>query len=163
MLYILFVLLPLIITPNVRAQDFDTYRLPNNTRPESYNLSIQTWIDDGNFTFIGSVRIAIVAIESTNFITLHHDVREIRSVRLLSADESPITIGDHSYNAEFNFLTIPVIGSNLTQGTRYLLDIDYEGTMNFFSGFYRSFYDIGAERFWFGSTYFEPTYARRYL
>lgn len=160
MLYFLFALVPLLATTPVIAQDFDTYRLPNNTRPETYDLSIQTWIDDANWTFIGSVRIGIVAVESTNFIRLHHDVQRIESVRVVSANEVPITIGDYSYNAQFDFLTIPVIGNNLTQGTRYFVDIDYVGSLNFFSGFYRSFYDIEATRIWFASTQFEPTYAR---
>lgn len=159
MLYFLFGLITLVLSPTL-AQDFDTYRLPNNTRPETYNLSIQTWIDDGNVTFIGSVRIGIVAVESTDFIRLHHNVQRIESIRLLSTDEVPITIGDHSYNSQYEFITIPVIGSYLTQGTRYFLDIDYVGSMNSFSGFYRSFYDIGATRIWFASTQFEPTYAR---
>lgn len=163
MFYLLFslslALIPLIVTPII-AQGFDTYRLPNNTRPETYDLSIQTWIDDANSTFTGSVRIGIVAVESTNYIRLHHNVERIESVRVLSANELPITIGDHSYYAQYEFLTIPVIGNNLTQGTRYFVDIEYVGFMNSFSGFYRSFYDIGAERIWFGSTQFEATYAR---
>ncbi|KAG4070271.1 hypothetical protein HA402_009834 [Bradysia odoriphaga] len=160
MLGFLFALVPLIFVNSVIAQEFDSYRLPNNTRPESYNLNIQTWIDDANLTFVGSVRIGIVAVESTNFIRLHHDVQQIQSVRVLSVDETPINIGDHSYNTQFDFLTIPVIGSNLTQGTRYFVDIEYVGFMNSFSGFYRSFYDIGATRIWFASTQFEATYAR---
>lgn len=161
MLSFLFALVPLLIIINPAiAQEFDSYRLPNNTRPESYIINLQTWIDDANVTFVGSVRIGFIALESTDFIRLHHDVQQIQSVRVLAIDESPITVGNHSYNAQFEFLTIPVIGSNLTQGTRYFLDIEYVGFMNPFSGFYRSFYDIGATRIWFASTQFEATYAR---
>lgn len=160
MLYFLFTL-SVALLPLIATQGFDTYRLPNNTSPETYDLSIQTWIDDANWTFTGSVRIGIVAVESTNFIRLHHNIQRLESVRVLSANnELPIAIGDHSYNAQYEFLTIPVVGNNLTQGTRYFVDIEYVGFMNSFSGFYRSFYDIGAERIWFGSTQFEATYAR---
>lgn len=154
------ILLVLFIPLLVVAQEFDTFRLPNNTRPETYDVNIQTWIDDGNFTFVGSVRIGIVALESTNFIRLHHNVRQIESVSVLSEDEQPVAIGAHSYNVEYEFLTIPIVDTNLAPGARYFIVIDYVGAMNSFSGFYRSFYDVGATRIWFASTHFEPTYAR---
>lgn len=160
MLRLLFALITVLITATL-AQEFETYRLSNNTRPETYDLSIRTWIDEGNGTFIGSVRIGIVAIESTNFIRLHHDVQTLQSVRVLTADEVPITIGDYSYSAEYDFLTIPVIGNNLTEGTRYFIDIDYASFMNSYSGFYRSSYFIDDERTWFASTQFEATNARQ--
>lgn len=159
MLRFLFALVALLVTTTV-AQDFDTYRLPNNTRPETYDINIRTWIDENNGTFTGSVRIGIVAVESTNFIRLHHDVQEIQSVRVLTTDNVPISIGDHSYNAQYDFFTIPIVGSNLTQGTSYFVEIDYVGFMNSFSGFYRSSYiDDGVWKY-FGSTQFEATYAR---
>ncbi|KAJ6633456.1 Aminopeptidase N [Pseudolycoriella hygida] len=158
MLYLLFAIL--LFTTPVFPQSIDSYRLPNNTRPETYDLTIRTWIDDGNSTFTGSVRIGIVAIESTSYIRLHQNVLNLENITVLSWDEVPIAIGEYSISPEHEFLTIPLIGSNLTQGLRYFIDIDYVGTMNSFSGFYRSFYDIGATRFWFGSTQFEATYAR---
>lgn len=159
MLLFILAAVPLIFTP-VIAQDIYTFRLPNQTRPETYDLSIQTWIDDANFTFIGSVRIGILVVQSTNSIRLHHNVQRIDRIQVLTVDDVPITIGNHTYNAEYEFLTIPVLANNLTEGTRYFIDIDYVGFMNSFSGFYRSFYDIDETRFWFGSTQFEPTYAR---
>lgn len=159
MLRILFALATLLIA-TASAQVFDTYRLPNNTRPETYDISIRTWIDESNGTFTGSVRIGIVAVESTNFIRLHHDIQAIQSVRVLTAGEAPITIGDLSYNQQYDFLTIPIVGSNLTQGQRYFVDIDYVGFMNSFSGFYRSLYDVDGVWIYFASTQFEPTYAR---
>ncbi len=143
------------------AQQFDTYRLPNNTIPETYDVNIRTWIDDSNSTFTGSVRIGILATESTNFIRFHHDVEEIQSVTVLSATEVPIQIGELSYNSQYDFLTIPIVGTNLTQGTRYFVDINYVGFMNSFSGFYRSSYVVDDAWIHFGSTQFEPTYARR--
>lgn len=155
----LFVIVTLLVTQTL-AQDFTTYRLPNNTIPETYDLSIRTWIDEGNGTFTGTVRIGILATESTDFIRLHHNVDQVQSVAVLSANEQPIAIGETSYNPEYSFLTIPIAGSNLTQGTRYFIDIDYVGFMNSFSGFYRSSYVIDGTWIFFGSTQFEPTYAR---
>ncbi|KAG4070261.1 hypothetical protein HA402_009824 [Bradysia odoriphaga] len=159
MLRFLFVIVTLLVTKTF-AQDFPTYRLPNNTIPETYDLSIRTWIDENNSTFTGSVRIGILATESTDFIRLHHSVQELQSISVLSADEQPIAIGEVSYNPEYHFLTIPIAGSNLTQGTRYFIDIDYVGFMNSFSGFYRASYVVNDTWISFGSTQFEPTYAR---
>lgn len=155
----LFVIVTLLVTKTL-AQGFTTYRLPNNTVPETYDLSIRTWIDQNNSTFTGSVRIGILATESTDFIRLHHDIQEIQSLSVLSANEQPIAIGEVTYDPEYDFLTIPIAGSNLTQGTRYFIDIDYVGQMNSFSGFYRSSYVINGTWIFFGSTQFEPTYAR---
>lgn len=142
------------------AQGFTTYRLPNNTRPETYDLSIRTWIDQNNSTFTGTVRIGILATESTDFIRLHHSVEELRSVSVLTAAGQPVTIGALSYNPQYSFLTIPIVGSNLTQGTRYSIEIDYVGFMNSFSGFYRASHVVDNNWIFFGSTQFEPTYAR---
>lgn len=159
MLHLLLALVTISVAPTI-AQDISTYRLPNNTRPDTYNISLRTWIHEGNPTFFGSVRIGIVAIESTDYIRLHHNVQQLDSVRVLTTDELPIAIGAYTYNRTYTFLTIPVIGSNLTQGTRYFIDIDFVGTMNGYSGFYRSSYNVNGAPVWFGSTQFEATYAR---
>lgn len=159
MLRFLFAVVTLLVTQTF-AQEFYTYRLPNNTRPETYDISIRTWIDENNSTFIGSVRIGIIAAESTDFIRFHHNVEELESVSVFTADEVPVTIGDLAYNPEYDFLTIPIVGSNLTEGTRYFVDIDYVGFLNSFSGFYRSSYNVDNTWIYFASTQFEPTYAR---
>lgn len=150
-----------VVTTTIAQEDFATFRLPNNTKPENYDISLRTWIHTGNSTFTGSVRIGIVAVESTNFITLHHNVQRLESVSVLSTNGSPVNIGDYSYDGERDFLTIPIVGNNLTQGMRYFVDIDYVGSMNMVSGFYRYFYEFNGTQIWFGSTQFEPTYARR--
>lgn len=159
MLHTFLAFVTILVTPTI-AQNFNTYRLPNNTRPETYDISLRTWIHEGNTTFVGSVRIGIVAIESTDFIRLHHNVQRLDGVRVLTADEVPIPIGAYSYNRTYTFLTIPMAGSNLTQGMRYFIEIDFVGTMNGYSGFYRSFYNVNNRQVWFASTQFEATYAR---
>lgn len=160
-LRVVFVLATIFFTI-IRADDeYVTYRLPNNTRPETYDISIRTWIHTGNSTFTGSSRIGILAVESTNHITLHQNVQRLESVRVLSADGVPLNIGELGYDAERDFLTIPILVNNMTQGSRYFVEIDYVGSMNVDSGFYRYFYDVNDTRIWFGSTQFEPTYARQ--
>lgn len=156
----LLALLTILIIPSF-AQNFTTYRLPNNTRPETYDIKIETWIDQGNPTFFGSVRIGIVAIESTDYIRIHHNVAQLESVRLSTVDDVSVPIGRYSYNRTFTFLTIPMAeGRNLTQGTRYFIDIDYVGTMNDYNGFFRGSYVANGTRVWFASTQMEATFAR---
>ncbi|KAG4077148.1 hypothetical protein HA402_016135 [Bradysia odoriphaga] len=155
------VLATIFVATTLAQEDFETFRLPNNTRPETYDLAIRTWVDTANSTFTGSVRIGIIAVETTDFITLHHDVRQLESVSVLSVDEVPLNIGEIVYDEERDFLTIPIAGSSLIQGTRYFIDIDYVGSMNTYNGFYRNYYEVNDTQIWFGSTQFEPLFARR--
>ncbi|KAJ6633455.1 Aminopeptidase N [Pseudolycoriella hygida] len=161
MLQLVLTLVAIFATSTLAQGDFETFRLPNNTRPETYDISIRTWVHQANTTFIGSVRIGIVAVESTDFITLHHEVRQLESVRVSSLDGAPVNIGELLYDEERSFLRIPIVGSNLTQGMRYFIDIDYVGSMSAEVGFYRYSYEMNDTRIWFGSTQFEPIYARK--
>lgn len=114
--------------PDLLHDNFETFRLPNDTRALTYDVSIRTWIDEGNRTFIGTVRIGIIAEQSTNRITLHHRELIIEDVSVLSASGDPIEIGATSYDSIFEFLTIPV-SNNLTIGNEYTIVISYKGTM----------------------------------
>jgi len=142
-------------------QILQEFRLPKNIRPETYNISIRTWIHAANFTFTGFVRIGIVAVETTNYITLHQNVQSIQNLRILSVDNVAISIGNLTYNSEFELLTIPVTGVNLTEGEQYFIEIDYVGVVGNYYGFFRyRHYEEDVEH-WYASTLFEPTYARR--
>lgn len=148
--------------PDLRQDNFETFRLPNDTRALTYDISIRTWIHEGNLTFSGTVRIGIVAEQSTNTITLHHRELTIEDVNLLSAAGDTIEIGIPSYDREFEFFTIPV-STNLTIGNAYTIVINYRGTMQTtWSGFYAIRY-INSEGndVYYGSTQFEATDARR--
>lgn len=138
------------------------FRLPNNTRPETYEVNIRTWIHEGYIDFTGFVKIGIIALESTNSITLHHRLLAIQNVKVSSYDGTSILIAEPSYNALFELFTIPVVETNLTSGNRYFVEISYSGEMHYSSGFFYSYYinDSGDIRL-FGSTQFETTHARR--
>lgn len=147
----------------VRQDDGRRYRLPNDTAPETYDITLTTRIDNGNFEFSGFVQIGILANEATQRITLHHRRLTIISVELWSTTTTPqeIPVGAFSYDAELEFLQIPV-PSGLTAGSRYLLSIDYMGTLREDNaGFYRSSYrnDDGVQN-WQAATQFESTDAR---
>lgn len=127
---------------------YTTYRLPNTTVPNSYDISLRTWIDEGNFQFNGNVRVNISILESTNTITLHHRYLTIGDVRLFS-DTDSIPILSYSYNATFEFFTVSV-EETLAPGETFILDVDYNGTLRTDeAGFYRSSYlaDDGSRRF----------------
>lgn len=149
--------------PELLEDNFETFRLPNDTRALTYDVSIRTWIDEGNLTFTGNVRIGIVAEQSTNIITLHHRELTIEDVTLLSETGDPIEIGTPSYDEEFEFYTIPV-STNLTAGNAYTIVINFRGTMvdSIWSGYYAIRY-INSEGnvVYYGSTQFEATSARR--
>lgn len=127
---------------------YTTFRLPNATQPNSYDVTLRTWIHDGNFSFTGNVRVNISIEESTNSITLHHRYLTIGDVSLWTeSDRVPIL--STSYNSTFEFFTVSV-ENTLAPGETYILDVDYTGTLrNDEAGFYRSSYlaDDGTRRF----------------
>lgn len=115
------------------------FRLPNNTVPENYNISLRTWINEGNFTFTGTVTIDVRPTEPTDFITVHQEGFNIGDIRLFSED-GDIPIEPAEYNATLDFLTIPT-SVNLNPRQRYSLRIEYTGTLRDDDlGFYRSSY-----------------------
>lgn len=130
---------------------YTTYRLPNTTLPNSYDVTLRTWVHENNFQFNGTVKINISIAESTNSITLHHRYLTIGDVRLWSGDagDTSIPVLSYSYNATFEFFTVSV-QENMTLGETYVLDVDYSGTLRTDeAGFYRSSYlaDDGTRRF----------------
>lgn len=127
---------------------FTTYRLPNATVPNSYDVTLRTWVHEGNFQFNGSVSIDISIEEPTNTITLHHRYLTVGDVRLWFGATS-IPILSYSYNATFEFFTVTV-QETLELGESYVLDVDYSGTLRTDEGgFYRSSYvaDDGSRRY----------------
>ncbi len=147
----------------VRQDDGRRYRLPNDTIPETYDITLTTRVDNGIFSFTGNVRIGILANESTQVITLHHRQLTITNVQLFTTTTpaQAVTIGAFDYDPLTEFLLIPV-AVNLTAGTRYTLSIDYAGILREDdAGFYRSSYrnDSGVQ-IWLATTQFESTDAR---
>lgn len=148
----------------VRQSDGLMYRLPNNTVPLSYDITLTTRVDTANFIFNGNVRIEILARQLTQKITLHHRQLIISDTRLWTTNNPPqeISLGAFTYNAELEFLEIPITGNPLTAGSIYYLDINYIGTLredNY--GFYRSSYrNNDGVQVWQAATQFEPTDAR---
>lgn len=150
------------VAPYTDPFDGIDYRLPNTTRPISYNIWLSTDIHRGDFTFNGVVTIQIEALENTPEITLHYRELTITNVRLLRdtggtiQSNVPTTSRD---DVEFLIIrpTVP-----LTQGTIYGIAITYTGVLrNDDAGFYRSSYqNTAGNTVWLATTQFESTDAR---
>lgn len=143
-----------------RAKDIEfqdqtgvSYRLPNNTRPISYDVHLTTHVHtQTDFSFTGEVLIRFVAIEPSNTITVHQRQLTIgaSSLALASSPQTPIPLMDNvEYDTATELLKFTLKSGNLIINSEYILAINYNGTLrsdNF--GFYRSSYiaDDGSQR-----------------
>lgn len=118
------------------------YRLPNDTKPIHYDISISTAIHTGDLNFDGTVVIEIVAVEATNLITLHIMRNTVLNVKFWDVNERVIldTPTDFYFEVERDFLRIP-LRENLVIGQRYFIEVIYKGILrNDDAGFYVSTY-----------------------
>lgn len=117
------------------------YRLPNETRPESYDISLITRVDQAQFDFLGTVKIDIFVVNTTRNVTVHARQLNIKAVQLFDAFGRPVELLPWTYNKVTEFLTIPTKNADLWQGARYHLLIDYTGDLRTDNGgFYRASY-----------------------
>lgn len=139
------------------------YRLPNNTRPISYDIFLSTDVHIGKPEFTGTVKINIAVLESSNTITLHQRQITIDTVKLYDVS-APAVVIPTSYNLQEDaeFLIISLTSGNLDISKVYVVEITYQGLLRDDNmGFYRSTYknDEG-KTVWLATTQFEQTDAR---
>lgn len=143
-----------------------SYRLPNDTKPLHYSISLSTEIHDSNFEFNGQVKIKVQAMETLTSITLHHRQLSIENVNILTelgaVRQSNVT---NEYDSVREFLKItPRLP--ISAATIVWIEITYSGVLrnengNDQAGFYRSSYkDESANDHWLAVTQFESTNAR---
>lgn len=139
---------------------YETYRLPNDTRPFSYTINLRTWIHEEIFLFEGFVEIVVLVSETTNRIVMHSRQLDITNFELrdLSGYLLNITM---SYDPIREFLVFEV-SESLLGGSRFWLQITYSGTLRTDgAGFFRSSYlNDDGDRVWLAATQFEATDAR---
>lgn len=116
------------------------FRLPNNTKPLSYDITIITKIDEDDFIFSGKVKINLHVLETSSKIILHARQLTIKSINLTMTSGFSIELSSFTYDATTEFLTIPT-QIQLLKDASYTLIIDYIGELRADQfGFYRSSY-----------------------
>lgn len=122
-----------------------SYRLPNNTRPISYDVQLTTHIHtQTDFSFTGEVAVRFLAVEVSNTIVLHQRQLTIGEYNLVLASSPTIQIPltTSEYDSVTEFLKFTLTSGNLNINSEYILTIHYNGTLrNDNGGFYRSSYE----------------------
>lgn len=116
--------------------------MPNNTKPDSYNLFISTDIADGIFDYFGVLKIEITVLEKSNEVTLHQYELDIQTVNLTSEQGKEIAIQSPKYDQPKDFVIFKTLDHLFVPGEKIFLKIKYKGNLrqdNY--GFYRSFYN----------------------
>ena len=150
------------IQPFVDPIDGIFYRLPNDTYPLHYDVSLKTEIHLGDFSFTGIVDIIFECITQTNLITIQE--RQLTIIKVDLFDVNDVVIEEDilfTEEADREFLLIPT-RQFLTVGTQYKLKIYYSGILRQDeAGFYRSSYqNAQGQTVWLATTQFESTDAR---
>lgn len=143
-----------------------TYRLPNQTKPLHYDITLTTHIhDEGreDFShFSGVVKITIKPEETTKVITLHKRQITIESVKVWDNEEETFEdVLDFTEDDDREFLIIPT-ENDLVITEQYIVEIAYVGQLRDDNmGFYRSSYkNADDQTVWIATTQFEQTDAR---
>lgn len=113
------------------------YRLPNNTKPETYDILLGTGISEGRFDYDGVMGIDILIVNATREVTLHSKNLTIKAIRL-SNRNGTIDLLPWRTSDVTNFLVVPTKSVELLPGRRYRLDIKFGGLLRTNSrGFFR--------------------------
>lgn len=116
------------------------YRLPNNTKPESYDITLITNIHEKEFSFSGRVAIKLVVLEASHNITIHARQLNIKTIDLSTISGTAIKLNPFTYDNVTEFLVIPT-QSELQKDTIYVLTVEYAGELRPpCDGFYRTSY-----------------------
>lgn len=122
-----------------------SYRLPNETHPETYDLSLVTRVDEGDFNYEGVVKIEIVVDSPTRKIVLHKSrltVLDIKLTKITGAALELVPILPYTYDSVTEKLTISTSETILNTGDRLNLDISFVNVLSTDGrGFYRTSYD----------------------
>ncbi|KAH8375124.1 hypothetical protein KR200_003212, partial [Drosophila serrata] len=154
--------------PNARAlvpfADEDNYRLPNDTIPSHYAVSLTTNVHTGETKFTGTVAITLSVVTTTSNIVVHARQLENFTASIIQQGVTGATAQEliWSYEQEREFLTLSKTDLSFTEGTTWVLTINYEGNLRTDNGgFYLSTFtdDSGATKY-LATTQFESTDAR---
>lgn len=116
-----------------------SYRLPNNTRPISYEVNITTNVHTHtDLGFSGQVAVRFVVLEASRTITLHHRQLTIGATSLVPVSNlsQSIELSPNSFTIETEFLIVTLATTDLIVGSEYILNIAYNGTHRTDKGFF---------------------------
>ncbi|KYQ58025.1 Aminopeptidase N [Trachymyrmex zeteki] len=146
--------------------DLKIIRLPNNTVPLFYNISLTLNLEEDNFTFHGESNIKIeIRYASLNNISLHSKELEINEMAttLINNNSTVYKPIEHSYNNEMDILTLNF--ENALSPGFYILNMKFAGIIPknslYKGGFMRIPYTNGGEINIMVATFSEPSGARQ--
>ncbi|XP_070502885.1 uncharacterized protein [Chironomus tepperi] len=140
--------------------------LPNQTYPESYNVTLAfNNFDQNDLTFSGTVFMNVKILEDTDTITLHSSVKSISRVRKSYEVGTYIAV-NYTLDIDRELLIIHESDDKIfNKDTSVVIRIEFTGQINVFpttQGVYRGFYlDEHSIKHYFIATQMQPTYARQ--
>ncbi|XP_046399039.1 aminopeptidase N-like [Ischnura elegans] len=140
----------------------ESYRLPEDVEPLSYDLRLVPFLEEGNFTFKGYVNIMINVKQVTNKITLHAKKLNIYEEKVLehwTGYEIEIECSSNEEKTDFHIIHLK---KPLEMHKIYSIVMKFEGKLNHnLEGFYKAAYtDENGNKRWMAVTHFEATSAR---
>lgn len=154
--------------PELHAdENFNTrsYRLPNNTVPLFYDISLATEIHEGRFVYEGVVRVNISVLEASNTITMHSRGHLIIEIILYNADGSVFDRTPfYTFDSDLEFLTI-TSQNQLTVGQGLTVEVAFAGVLaarETDRGWFRASYvdPVTNQTVWLATTHHHPINAR---
>lgn len=114
-------------------------KLPHETRPINYIVTLNVNIHNGSLPFDGRVMVRVVADVATDVITLNSRGLSVKEARVFDEDDSEMQRG-FELDTERDFIYINV-DRPLTVGDEYLVQISYNGFISTSkNGFHRVAY-----------------------
>ncbi|XP_012230687.2 putative aminopeptidase-2 [Linepithema humile] len=138
------------------------YRLPSNISPRKYFISVTPYLEIGNFTFDGRVKIEADVLQLTKQIILHSAEIEHHTINV-TVNQIELGIKNYTTIRKYDFLIIN-LEEEVLNGTQLTIEITYTGHLNTseLRGFYKSSYiNTNGETRWLAATHLEPIGARK--
>lgn len=148
----------------VPLADEDNYRLPHDTIPSHYAVSLSTNVHTGDTVFNGTVAITLSVLSNTTKIVVHARQLENFTASIIQQGVTEAVSQElvYEYEAEREFLTFSKTGLTFPEDTTWILTINYQGHLRTDNGgFYLSTYtDEEGNTKYLATTQFESTDAR---
>lgn len=116
------------------------YRLPTNISPRKYVISVTPYLEVGNFTVDGHVKIEADVVQQTRQIVLHSAEIKHHTVTV-TANQTEVKIKSENFEEKYDFYEINLV-QELAAETKLIIEIEYTSHLNTseLRGFYKSSY-----------------------